>query len=81
MRDDGGDRPVDNDQQQARTDERGKERNDAEIPHLIGIHARDARGALGKDQRQQHAQRGHRAVGRDDECADVEENWMHLRQG
>jgi hypothetical protein len=47
---------------------------------MCGVYARNARRALGKKQRQQHAKSGHRAIGRDEDCSDVEENWIHLCQ-
>ena len=72
------DGPVDDDQQEARTHKRRKQRDDAEIPKLVGIYARDARRAQRKRERQQHAERRHRAIGRDEKRADVEENGMHL---
>ena len=61
------DGPVDDDEQKTRTRERGEERDDAEVPKLIGIHAGDPRGAQRKRKREQYAKRRHRAVGRDDE--------------
>ena len=61
--------------------QKGREqRQDTEVPYLSGIQARNARRALGQNQRQQHAQRRHRAIGRDKDGADVEENGMHLSQ-
>ena len=72
--------PVGGDQQQPRGGQRRKQAQDAEIPHLGCVHAHDARGALREGKRQQHAQRGDCAVGRDENCSDVKENGMHLRQ-
>ena len=72
--------PVGGDQKQPRGGERRKQAQDAEIPHLGRVHVHDARGALREDERQQHAQCGDCAVGRDENCSDVKENWMHLRQ-
>ena len=77
--------PVHDDEQQPRRGQRRKQAQNAEIPHLarveIGVAARHARRALRKPQRQQHAQRGHRAIGRDDKGADVKEDWMHSKLG
>ena len=38
----------------------------------------DARGALREKQSQQNADGSRRAIGRNENCADVEEDWMHL---
>ena len=69
---------VDSNQQQPLRHKRRKQRQDAEVPHLPGIQARNARRALGQNQRQQHAHGCHRAIGRDEDCSDMEEDGMHL---
>ena len=69
--------PVHDHEQKPRTHKRGKERNDAEVPHLVGLHACHVRRALREPEREQHAERGHGAVSRNENGADVEEDWMH----
>ena len=70
--------PVENDEQETRTNERGEEHEDAEIPDFIGIDLEPARGVKREHECKQHSQCGSCTVGRDDERADVEENRMHL---
>ena len=74
------DGPVDDDQQKARTSERGEQRDDAEVPKLIGIYADDPSRAQRKRKREQYAERRHRAIGRDEKGTDVNENGIHLNK-
>ena len=74
------DGPVDDNQQQARTRKRGKERDDAKVPKLMGIYADDASRAQCEREREQYAEGRHRAVRRDEKRADVNENGMHLNK-
>ena len=69
--------PVERDEQNARGDKRGKERQDAEVPELPRVEARDTRRALRQKERQQDAHGGRGAIRRDEKRADVEEDWMH----
>ena len=69
---------VHNDQQQALGNERCKQGYDAEVPDMPGVEAGNARGALSQEKSQQHADRSQGSISRNDDCADVEENWMHL---
>ncbi len=71
--------PIGGDQKQPHGRQRRKKAQDAEIPELGRVHAHDARSALCEEERQQHAQRSDGAVGRDEKCADVKENRMHLK--
>ena len=73
--------PVGGDKQKPRADERGEEHEDAKIPDAIGIDADVSRDAERQHQREQQAESGNCAVGRDHQRADVEEDWMHLEQG
>ena len=68
---------VEHDQQQPLGNERGKERHDAKVPDFPGVQICNARGPLGKEQGQQNANGSQRAIRRNKNCADVEENWMH----
>ena len=72
--------PVGGDKQKPRTDERSEEHEDAEIPDAVGIDVEFTRGVERKHQRQQKPRSGNCAVGRDDERAEVEEDWMHSIQ-
>ena len=72
--------PVGRDQKQSRGDERGKQAQDAEIPDFGGVDADEVGSALRQDKREEHSERGDRAVGRDHKRSDMEENWMHLGQ-
>jgi len=69
---------VDRHQQQALGCKRRKQRNDAEVPDVPGVESCGAGGMLSKKQRQQNANGSKCAVGRNQDCADVEENGMHL---
>ncbi len=70
--------PVHDDEQQPRRGQRRKQTQNAEIPHLARVHSGHARGTQREPQRQQHAQRGDRAVGRNENGPDVKEDWMHF---
>ena len=65
-------------QQQTLRHQRRKQRQHAQVPNLPGVQPRNARRSLRQKQRQQNAHRGQRAIRRNQYCADVEENWMHL---
>ncbi len=67
-------------EQNAGTGERCEERNDAEIPQLIGIQAHEARRAQQAAQREQNAERRQHAVRRNNDGTEVEEDWMHVRE-
>lgn len=54
--------PVGNNQQETRANERREEHEDAEIPDAVGIDADSSGDAECKHQREQKAERGHRAV-------------------
>jgi hypothetical protein len=69
---------IENDQEKALGHERSKKGNDAEIPDMPGVEAGYARGALSQEESEKHADSSHCAVGRDEDCADVEEDRMHL---
>jgi hypothetical protein len=73
--------PVRNHEEEARSKERGKQHQDAEIPDAVGIEVNFARGAESKHQCQENAYRGDNTVGRDDERTDVKEDGMHVTQG
>ena len=72
------DGPIDDDEQEARSNEGCEENDDTEIPDSIGISADYASSVLRKHERQQHSNCGESSVGRDDDRADVEEDRMHL---
>jgi hypothetical protein len=72
--------PVHDDQQQSLCNEGRKQRNNAEIPYMPGIDACYPCRALCEKQREQDAQRSKRTIGRDENCSDVKENWVHLSQ-
>ena len=72
--------PVGGDQEKAFAGQGGKQPDYAEVPNLRRTHICNASSTLRQKQRQQHAQRGHRAIRRDKQRADVKENWMHLSQ-
>ena len=55
-------RPISNDEQQARTHQRRKEHEDAEVPDLIGIDAELSRRMKSQHQCEQHTRRGRSAV-------------------
>ena len=57
-------RPVEHDQQQPRTHKRREERYHAQLPHQLRVKTRNARRALGKKQRQQHAHGSRSAIRR-----------------
>ena len=69
---------IDENEQQPRGCQSGKNSNDGEIPNLIGIGAYNPRRALRQKQRQQYAQRGQYAICGNEDCAEVEEDGMHL---
>src|ERR1019366_7879602 len=69
---------IENDQEKALGHERSKQGHDTEVPDMAGVEAGDARGALGQEKSQQNADGSQGAIGRDEDCADVEEDWMHL---
>ncbi len=69
--------PVDRHQQQALGRQRRKQRQNAQVPDLSGIEAGNARRALSQKSASK-TPTPPRAVGRDENRADVEENWMHL---
>jgi hypothetical protein len=69
---------VEEHEQQPLGNEGHKQGHDGEIPDVSGIQTGKARRALGQKQRQQHTHGSHGSVGRDEDCADVEENRMHL---
>ena len=71
-------RPVGDNEEETRTNQRCKEHEDAEIPNFVGINLELARGVKREHECKQHSQCGSCTVGRDDERADVEENRMHL---
>ena len=68
---------IDDDQQQALCDESRKQRHYAEIPHVPGVEASNARGSLSQKKRQQDANGSQRAIRRNQDCADMKEDWMH----
>jgi len=72
------DSPVDDDQQNARTGERGKKGDYAEVPNLVGVDRGDPRAALGERESKQHSECGQSAVSGNDDGADAKENGMHL---
>jgi len=74
------DAEVDDHQHEALASQRGKERKDAKIPDLGWIDLDDASSALGKKERKQYTRGCESAVGRNEESADVEEDWMHQSQ-
>ena len=61
--------------------QRGKQAQDAEIPDFARVHANDARGALRQHQRHQHAEGSDRAIRRDQNGSDVEEDGVHVKTG
>ncbi len=54
--------PVGHDEQETRTDERGKEHEDAEIPDFVGIDLEFARGVKSEHECKQNSQGGSCAV-------------------
>ena len=68
---------IEDDQQQALRNESRKQRHDAEIPHVPGVEAGNPRGSLSQKKRKQDANGSQCAVGRNEDCADVKEDWMH----
>ena len=73
--------PVGGNKQEARANEGREEHEDAEIPDAIGIDADSFGNAKRQHQCEEEAESGHRAVRGDEQRADVEEDWMHLKQG
>ena len=73
-------RPVGKHKQQARSGESREENDDAEVPDLVCIKGESSRGVECNRKRNQDAERGKRAVGRDDEGSDVKENGMHSEE-
>ena len=73
--------PVGCDQQQPRGGQRGKQAQDAEIPDFAGVYARDARGALRQNKGYKNSECSDRAIGWDQNGADVEEDGMHVKTG
>ena len=69
---------IDDDQQQPLSDERSKQRADTKVPYVSGVEAGNARSMLSEEKGEQNAYGGRSAIGRDENCADVEEDWMHL---
>ena len=69
---------IDDDQQQPLSNERGKQRANAKVPNVSGVEAGDARSTLSEKKGEQNAHGSRSAIGRDENCADVEEDWMHL---
>ena len=70
--------PIGDDENQTRSDKRSKQGNNAEVPDLVGVDTDRTRGALRQQERKQQAERSESAVGRNDDCADLKENWVHL---
>ncbi len=68
------------DEQQPRGDERGAERDNGKIPHMLRRDLRDSRQPLRQQQPKQHAHCGKHAVAGNQDSADVEENRMHQSQ-
>ena len=72
--------PVGDDQNQALDNEGGKQRYYAEVPDLGAVEACDTRRPLRQNEREHDAERRQHAVGRNENCSDVEEDRMHLSQ-
>jgi hypothetical protein len=72
---------VDDDQQKPGGEQSRKQAENAEIPHLCRVQPNHARGALRQAEREQYAQRGGRAVSRDQNRSNVKENGMHFKTG
>ena len=64
---------------ETRTDERGKQSMRMQrFQILLGSIPTVRAVRCDEHERKQQAERGDSAVGRNDDCADVEENWVHL---
>ena len=68
---------VDNYQHESLGDECRKQRHDTEVPDLSGVESSNACGPLSKKQGHQNTGCRHGAIRRNENCADVDENWMH----
>ena len=71
-------RPVDDNQQEPRTNQRREQGEDAEIPDRIGIDANHTRRTEREQEGKHDSQRSHSAIGWDKNRTDVEEDGIHL---